>query len=283
MTHEDIRLIVGFVSDLMFATRIEKVADHLGFKVEWIENANKIDSTNLSDLKEPPGEMLHGRNGKLFEKVTAWQPALLLFDLTNQDIPWQTWIPALKTSPATRRIPIMCFGPHVNVALMTEAKRVGADLVLARSRFASDMGTLFEKHARTQDSVALNTACAEPLPELVRTGIELFNQGDYYKCHDALEKAWMADKSMGRDLYRGLLQVGIALYQIQQGNYRGAVKMLLRVRQWLGPLPTICRGVHVAALRENAQKIYEHVHHLGPEHLDAFDWSLVSAIEYETK
>jgi len=280
MIEKHVPLIVGFVADLMFTTQIEQVATRMGFGIEWIANANNVGSAGLNNLKDPPGEMLHGRGGKLFEKITAWQPALLLFDLTNQDIPWQKWIPALKSSPATRRIPIMCFGPHIDVALMTEAKRVGADMVLARSRFTADMGALFEKTARTQNYAELDAACSTPLPELVRSGIELFNQGEYYKCHDALEEAWLAEKGAARDLYRGILQVGIALYQVQRENYRGAVKMLLRVRQWLDPLPTVCQGVNIVALRENAQQIYAHVRALGPTRLGEFDWKLVMAIDY---
>lgn len=90
----------------------------------------------------------------------------------------------------------------------------------------------------------------------------------------------MADKGPGRDLYRGILQVGIALYQVQRNNYRGAIKMLLRVRQWLDPLPAICRGVDVARLRENVQQIYDQVQELGADNLAAFDWSIVNVIEY---
>ena len=52
-----------------------------------------------------------------------------------------------------------------------------------------------------------------------------------------LKEAWRQDTGAARDFYRGILQVGIAYYQIERGNYRGAVKMLLRVRQWLDPLP----------------------------------------------
>lgn len=272
-------VIVGFVSDLMFTTRIAAVAQKAGYQMQWVENASEIAPEDNPSVKEPPGEMLHGRAGQLFAKITAWQPALLLFDLNSQAFPWQKWIPALKSSPATRRIPILCFGPHEEVAVMNEARRVGADAVLARSRFTSDMAGLFQKYARIPDYDALSVACAEPLSALARRGIELFNTGEYYKCHDDLEAAWMADSGAGRDLYRGILQVGIALYQVQRGNYRGAVKMLLRVRQWLDPLPAVCRGVNVAGLRTNAQQIHAHVQALGTENLADFDWSIVHQIE----
>lgn len=279
----DLPIIVGFVADVMFGTRIADAARRAGFRVQWIERAADVGDVDPDAPPERPGELLHGREGRLFDHITAWQPALLLFDLTNTAVPWQRWIPMLKSSPATRRIPIMAFGPHEDVARMTEARRVGADLVLARSRFTADMPALFQQHARVPDRDALATTCAEPLPPLVVEGLTLFNQGEYYKCHDSLEEAWRQDETPGRDLYRGVLQVGIAYYQIERGNYRGAVKMLLRVRQWLDPLPAVCRGVDVAQLRADVTAVYDSLVTLGPDGLEDFDRGLFKPLRYEAQ
>ena len=91
----------------------------------------------------------------------------------------------------------------------------------------------------------------------------------------------MGDSGPGRDLYRGILQVGIAYYQIEQGNYRGAVKMLLRVRQWLDPLPSVCRGVDVAGLRADVDRVYQALTTLGPEGIASFDRALLGVIVVE--
>ena len=275
-------LLLAFVSDLMFTTRIAKVAEHLNFGVEWIETADELGAADPGEMRERPGEVLHGRDGRLFERVTRTQPALLLFDLNNAAIPWQQWIPALKSSAATRRIPIMCFGPHEDVATMTAARDAGADAVLARSRFTADMPALFQRYARLPDTAALATACAEPLLEPIHAAIALFNAGRYYECHDALEEAWRRDQRPGRELYQGLLQVGIAYYQIERGNTRGALKMLLRARQWLDPLPAICRGLDVAALRADAARVYDALTAVGPEGLSTFDRSLFRPIRFVT-
>ncbi len=273
-------LIVGFVADLMFTTRIASSAEIAGFRVQWIEQASDVGDGAPNDQKMRPGEQLHGRDGQLFEKITAWQPALLLFDLSNDAVPWQRWIPTLKSSPATRRIPVLTFGPHADVERMQEARRVGADVVLARSRFVADMPALLQQHARVTDDDALQSTCDQPLPPLVIEGLTLFNQGDYYKCHDSLEEAWRQDESLGRDLYRGILQVGIAYFQIERQNYRGAVKMLLRVRQWLDPLPAVCRGVNVEKLRGEVSAVYDALTALGPDHIDQFDRALFQPIDF---
>lgn len=279
MNEKEKPLVVGFVADLMFIPQIEKAAVLSGFQMVWVEQAADMGDVAPDAPKETPGEMLHGREGLLFQKITQWQPALLIFDLTNQAIPWFGWLPALKSSPATRRIPIIAFGPHEDVALFQTAKSRGADAVYARSRFFADLPAILQKHARLPDHEAVNTACEQPLPDLAHEGITLFNLGEYYRCHDALEEAWRQDQTPGRSLYQGILQYGIALYQLQRGNYRGAVKMLLRLRQWLEPLPPVCRGVNVARLRDNIQTVSETVQNSGEAGVMSFDFSLVQPIE----
>jgi len=274
---ENVPLIVAFVSDLMLAKRIKRVVQGLNWRVEWIETAVS-DSTSQ---REHMGESLQGSDGKLFEQITAWQPALLLFDLTNQQIPWRRWIPRLKTSPATKRLPILAFGPHTDVDTMQNAKKVGADFVYGRSQFTTAMPQLLQKHAHIPDKEALIANCAEPLAALAKEGIVLFNQGEYYKCHDALEEAWRADKSAGRELYRGILQVGIAYHQIKRGNYRGAAKMLLRLRQWLTPLPPVCRGINIGKLRQDVAQVQTALSKLGPEKIGEFDTAVFQPIEYD--
>jgi predicted metal-dependent hydrolase len=272
-------LIVGFVGDLMFATRVEDVAKRLGFDVIWIARARDLapDAAPVPDQR--PGELLEGLGGALFDKITRWQPVLLIFDLQNDAIPWQRWIASLKSSPATRRIPILCYGPHVDEALLAAARAAGANVVVPRSRFSRNLPALLVEIAQEADTRARDETCAQPLAPLAREGVALFNEGHYYKCHDALEEAWVADSSPGRDLYQGMLQVGIAYYQIERGNYRGALKMLLRVRQWLDPLPAICRGVNVARLREDVNNVQEALTTLGPDRMEDLDRALFRPIE----
>lgn len=275
-------LIVGFVSDLLFTSKIENVARHLGYHVRWVENAAVIGQVDPDAPQESPGELLHGREGQLFEKITSWRPALLIFDLTNQAIPWRQWIPVLKSSPATRRLPTLCFGPHEDVERMQLAQSLGADAVVARSRFTADMPHLIEKYARAVDHDTLHETCQEPLSQLAIKGIELFNEGNYYDAHEELEEAWNEDQGPGRDLYRGILQVGVAYYQIERGNYRGAAKMLLRVRQWLDPLPDTCRGVNLARLKEDVRAVHKALTTLGPEGIDDLDRNLFRPVQYTT-
>lgn len=95
--------------------------------------------------------------------------------------------------------------------------------------------------------------CGCDLPELAQQAIAKFNAGEYYEQHDLLEALWMRTESPVRQLYQGILQIGVGYYQIRQGNWRGAVKMLNRGLRWLNYLPTACQGVDVAQLRADAE------------------------------
>lgn len=275
MQTDDAPLIVGFVADIMFTTQIDRVASHLDFRTHWIEQADYFGHEEIAD---PPGEPVHGRTAAMVDFLSAQQPALLLVDLANSAVPWQSWLPIIKSSPATRRIPVLAFGPHVDEAAMQAARDVGADRVVSRGRFTASMPDLIAQTAHTTNYDAVLKPCQEALhPDAVR-GIALFNQREFYEAHHGLEDAWNADQGPGRDLYRSILQVAVAYLQIERRNYRGAVKMFLRVRQWLAPLPDVCRGVDVAQLRSDAETAYAALLELGEGGVGEFDSTLMKPV-----
>jgi uncharacterized protein len=276
-------LIVGFVSDLYFAVRIEDAAGRLNYRVKWIENADQVAPPDSEPLERQTGEHLVGRGAVLLDLLTRLKPALIIFDLSNNAVPWYEWISLISSVPATRRIPILCYGSHVDVETIRAARDAGAQVVLARSRFFADLPGLLIKHARVPDQQALVEACLQPLSDLAIRGLEEFNRGEYFEAHEHLEAAWMADESLGRDLYRAVLQVAVAYYQITRHNYRGAAKMFLRLRQWIDPLPDTCRGIDVARLREDARQVHSELLNLGSERLAEFDLNLLRPVRYEIR
>ena len=138
---------------------------------------------------------------------------------------------------------------------------------------------MIDKHAKKIDYAAILSACEHPLSEKAKYGIELFNSGEYYEAHHGLEDAWRDDTGPTRELYRGILQVAVAYLQIERGNYRGAVKMFLRVRQWLDPLPDVCHGVNIAQLRTDSQAAQTHLLELGPDQITQFITSYFKPIQ----
>ncbi len=278
--------IVAFVSDLISASRIGSTAQSLGFEVIWVEQPDQLlplpAGAPFLPVDAPPelAEHLTGPGAALLEALTRWKPGLLLFDLGNDKIPWRTWIALIKSAPATRRLPLICFGSHVASETLTTARDMGADGVFARSRFFNDLPALITQFARQSDSQVLAETCQQPLSPAALKGLELFNNREYFEAHEALEKAWKQEPSPGRELYRAILQVAVAYLQIERSNYRGALKMFLRLRQWIDPLPDICRGVDVARLRQDAESVHLRLRELGPDGIQGFDQLLFKPVVY---
>jgi hypothetical protein len=274
------QLILVFVRDLNFEVRIESAAQKNGFQVKLIESADQIAPPNEKEMGVQFAEHLEGRGAVLLDKITQWHPALIIFDLGNDFIPWEDWIRLISSVPATRRIPILCFGPHVEIDKMQAAKNAGANEVISRSRFVTQLPELLLKLAKNNNWDGMDDVCQDHLSFYAKRGLKEFNRGEYFKAHDFLEKAWIEDESPGRELYQAILQVAVAYYQVLQGNYNGAAKMFLRLRQWIDPLPELCRGVNVDQIRTEARIVHEAVLNLGPERIDEFDQSLLKPVEF---
>jgi uncharacterized protein len=126
----------------------------------------------------------------------------------------------------------------------------------------------------------LDCQCAEAMPADGLLGIEKFNAGEYYPQHDLFEALWVAEAGPVRDLYRAILQVGVAYYQVTRGNFRGAAKMLKRSVQWLDRLPNSCRGVDVAQLRVDSAAVRAELARVGEDGMDQFDHSLLKGVKF---
>lgn len=203
--------------------------------------------------------------------------ALVLVD--GQDDRWRFWTSTPKSSPATRRIPIIVAADEAEIR--RAALIAGADFALTPAELVAQIAALAREMARVEDPAAvaqLECECQESLPPLAVQGVEQFNAGEYYKQHDLFEEQWMHTDGPVRDLYRAILQVGIAYFQITRGNHRGALKMLLRSVQWLTMLPDVCQGVDVRQLREDAARVRAELETMDPTAIDHFDRSLLRPV-----
>jgi predicted metal-dependent hydrolase len=203
--------------------------------------------------------------------------ALILVDGVDDD--WRFWTVTPKTSPATRRIPIILVTDDDR--MQQAALTAGANLVLSSAELAVQLPDLLETLARVPDPALvarMDEQCGQPLPPDGLEAVRRFNTGEYYKQHDLFEALWMQETGPVRDLYRAVLQVGIAYYQITRGNGRGAHKMLLRSVQWLALLPDACQGIDIASLRADSARVRAELERLGMENIAGFDLSLLKPV-----
>lgn len=122
-------------------------------------------------------------------------------------------------------------------------------------------------------------ACQGELHPMAIQGIELFDKGQYWEAHEALEAAWRDESNPVRYLYQGILQVGIVYLQIERNNFIGMAKMFERCKKWLRPWPDQCRGIDVAQLRADVAAAVTAAGKLGPGNLEGFDRSLFKKVK----
>ncbi|HEY9789665.1 MAG TPA: DUF309 domain-containing protein [Candidatus Obscuribacterales bacterium] len=74
----------------------------------------------------------------------------------------------------------------------------------------------------------MSSPTAEPNSPLFRRGIDLFNKGEFFECHEVLEELWKNQPEPERQFTQGLIQVAVALHHLRAGNRTGARKLLTR-------------------------------------------------------
>ena len=120
--------------------------------------------------------------------------------------------------------------------------------------------------------------CGEPPPLLLLEGIAQFNRGEFFEQHETLENLWRSEHRAVRRLYQGILQIGVAMYQIQRHNHHGAVYMLTRGSDYLRPFAPRCLTVDVDHLLDQSARLLDVVNTLGRNYLEQFDWSLAPKV-----
>lgn len=273
--------IVVLSEDLEFLAQTQQCSFQAGFRLLVYQLPTGSDSNGLIQSGRVFAEPLRGPESRLIADLSDWQPALILFDLDATGFPWKKWVALIKSVSATRRLPLICTSANLSLSELQYAQELGADGVYPKVNDQEQIAGWITRHTRLIDHAQLAYSCQQPLSTLAIHGLQLFNRGEYFEAHEVLEEAWNQDNTLAREMYRAILQVAVAYLQIERGNYQGAVKMFLRVRQWIQPLPDSCRGVDIAQLRQDSQKVYEHLISIGSDRLDRFDRNLFKPVRYQ--
>jgi uncharacterized protein len=71
------------------------------------------------------------------------------------------------------------------------------------------------------------------MDEPLRRGIQLFNDGEFFACHEVLEETWTHTRGPRRQFLQAVIHVAVGFYHCQRGNPAGASGQL---RKALGKL-----------------------------------------------
>jgi uncharacterized protein len=124
-----------------------------------------------------------------------------------------------------------------------------------------------------------NAGVPAEVPELVLKGMDEFNKGEFYECHEYLEEAWMQEPGRVRFLYQGILQVGVGFYHLKNSNWRGATGLLRNGTARLKEFEPETLGIDVARLVRECERCLRELEELGRDRVGEFDRSGIPKVE----
>ncbi len=84
---------------------------------------------------------------------------------------------------------------------------------------------------------------SDEYPEQYLEAIRLFNDEDFFECHDLLEEIWAETQGDEKKYYQGLIQAAISLFHFGNENFGGARKLYDSSRKYLEPYRPAFMGV----------------------------------------
>ncbi len=87
-------------------------------------------------------------------------------------------------------------------------------------------------------------------------GIRLFNEREFFACHDVLEDLWGETLGEDREFYQGLIHAAVCLFHFEGGNLGGARKMYESARRYLLPYGDSHKSLDIAALLADLQNCF---------------------------
>ena len=112
---------------------------------------------------------------------------------------------------------------------------------------------------------------SETIPQEFWQGVEQFNSGQFYACHDTLEALWIEAGEPEKTFYQGILQISVALYHLENRNWRGAVILLGEGSNRLRRYPSSYGGVDVDELLSQSAVLLTTLQQIGLDKITSGD------------
>src|SRR3954453_13629846 len=113
--------VLGVVEDLLFVVKIQDAAKRSGLEAQFV----KSEPDALAAVSEPP--------------------LLIIVDLNANSVDPIDLITRLKAGDR-KKVPVIAFVSHVQGELKQRAHDAGADMVMARSAFSTNLSQILKRH-----------------------------------------------------------------------------------------------------------------------------------------
>jgi predicted metal-dependent hydrolase len=97
----------------------------------------------------------------------------------------------------------------------------------------------------------------EAWPDKYVEGIRLFNEEEFFECHDVLEELWSETLGEDKKFLQGLIQASVALFHFGNENLGGARKLYHASLEKLEPYGETHMGLDLAKFKADFRICFE--------------------------
>ena len=97
------------------------------------------------------------------------------------------------------------------------------------------------------------------MDELLQRGIELFNNREFFQCHEELEEAWTAEVGPRRLFLQALIHLAVGFFHCQRHNPTGAARQLRKGLHKLAAYLPCCEGIDTVLLHREVLAALEQI------------------------
>ena len=88
-------------------------------------------------------------------------------------------------------------------------------------------------------------------------GVDLFNEKEFFECHDAFEELWQEDRSERRLFLQGLIQAAVGCHHLSNGNTSGAISQYTKSLDKLKQYPDDYMGLDMETFRKEIERCFD--------------------------
>jgi len=120
--------------------------------------------------------------------------------------------------------------------------------------------------------------------ERFQEGIDKFNAGLFYECHDILEDVWFEIRGTSRRFYQGLIHLAVGFYHMQvRNNSKGALSQLSKGTEKLSSYKPEFQGVDIDILLTQIYGCMKIINEIQSGTIETLDSAQIPKINFNRK
>ncbi len=116
--------------------------------------------------------------------------------------------------------------------------------------------------------------------ERFKKGLELFNEGKFYECHEVIEGLWLETNGKYKDFYKGVIQAAVALHHLKRWNLNGAKHLFRTSTRYLTKYKPCALGLNVEKLIDDMKTCFVGIGSLKLKKKYSVDRKLIPKLEW---